>query len=95
MIEVSKVFHMSMKVLCIGSHYMLKLCFNVRPSEYDQKSTFTDNKPECASYITALNACNGYFIWSPNESSIGHLIPYSMPMNSKGTDETEQMRRLA
>ena len=37
MTEVSKVFHMSMKVLCIGSHYMLKLCFNVRPSEYDQK----------------------------------------------------------
>ena len=37
MTEVSKVFHMSMKVLCIGSHYMLKLCFNVRPSEYDKK----------------------------------------------------------
>ena len=71
MTEVSKVFHMSMKVLCIGSHYMLKLCFNVRPSEYDQKSTFTDYKPECASVITALNACNGYFVWSPNESSIG------------------------
>ena len=35
MAEVSKVFLMSMKVLCIGSHYMLKLCFNVRPSEYD------------------------------------------------------------
>ena len=29
MTEVSKVFHMSMKVLCIGSDYMLKLCFNV------------------------------------------------------------------
>ena len=25
MTEFSKVFHMSMKVLCIGSHYMLKL----------------------------------------------------------------------
>ena len=37
MTEVSKVFHMSMNVLCIGSHYMLKLCFNVRPSKYDQK----------------------------------------------------------
>ena len=24
-----------------------------------------------------------------------HLIPYSMQVNSKGTDETEQMRRLA
>ena len=35
--EVGKAFHMSMKVLCIGSHYMLKLCFTVRPSEYDQK----------------------------------------------------------
>ena len=37
MTEVSKAFQMSMKVLGIGSHYMLKLCFNVRPSEYDQK----------------------------------------------------------
>ena len=34
MTEVSKLFHMNMNVLCIGSHYMLKLCFNVRPSEY-------------------------------------------------------------
>ena len=24
-----------------------------------------------------------------------HLIPYSMQVNSKGTDETEQMHRLA
>ena len=38
-----------------------------------KKSTFTDYKPECASVITALNACNGYFVWSPNESSIGKL----------------------
>ena len=37
MTELGKEFHMSMKVLCIGSHYMLKLCFTVRPSEYDQK----------------------------------------------------------
>ena len=37
MTEVSKAFHMSMKVLGIGSHYMLKLCLNVRPNEYDQK----------------------------------------------------------
>ena len=37
MTEVSKAFHMSMTVLGIGSHYMLKLCLNVRPSEYDQK----------------------------------------------------------
>ena len=37
MTEVGKAFHMSMKMLCIGSHYMLKLCFAVRPSEYDQK----------------------------------------------------------
>ena len=37
MTEVSKVFHMSIKVLCIVSHCMLKLCFNVRPSKYDQK----------------------------------------------------------
>ena len=37
MIEVGKAFHMSMKLLCIGSLYMLKLCFAVRPSEYDQK----------------------------------------------------------
>ena len=37
MTEVGKAFHMSMKMLCIGSHYMLKLCFTVRPSEYDQK----------------------------------------------------------
>ena len=37
MTEVGKTFHMSMKVFCIGSHYMLKLCFTVRPSEYDQK----------------------------------------------------------
>ena len=37
MMEVGKAFHMSMKLLCIGSHYMLKLCFAVRPSEYDQK----------------------------------------------------------
>ena len=37
MTEVGKAFHMSMKVLCIGSHYMLKLCFTVRPSKYDQK----------------------------------------------------------
>ena len=51
--------------------YMLKLCFNVRPSEYDQKSTFTDYKPECASVITSLNACNGYFVLSPNGSNIG------------------------
>ena len=72
MTEVSKVFHMSMKVLCIGSHYMLKLCFNVRPSEYDKKKSHSQIiKPECASVITALNACNGYFVWSPNESSIG------------------------
>ena len=71
MTEVSKVFHMSMKVLCIGSHYMLKLCSNVRPSKYDQKSTFTDYKPECASVITSLNACNGYFVLPPNGSCIG------------------------
>ena len=71
MTEVSKVFYMSMKVLCIGSYYMLKLCLNVGPSEYDQKSTFTDYKPECASVITSLNACNGYFVRSPNGSSIG------------------------
>ena len=71
MTEVIKVFHMSMKVLCIGSHYMLRLCFDVRPSEYDQKSTFTNNKTECASVIISLNACNGYFVWSPNGSSIG------------------------
>ena len=62
MTNVSKVFYMSMKVLCIGSHYMLKLCLNVKPSEYDQKSTFIDYKPECASVITSLNACNGYFL---------------------------------
>ena len=37
MTEVGKAFHTSMKVLCIGSHYMLKLCLTVRPSEYDQK----------------------------------------------------------
>ena len=37
MTEVGKAFHMSVKVLCIGSHYMLKLCFTVRPSKYDQK----------------------------------------------------------
>ena len=37
MAEVGKAFHMSMKVLCIGSHYMLKLCFTVRQSEYGQK----------------------------------------------------------
>ena len=30
MTDVSKVFYMSMKVLCTGSHYMLKLYFNVR-----------------------------------------------------------------
>ena len=71
MTEVSKVFHMSMKVICIGSHYVLELCFNVRQSEYGQKSTFTDYKPECASLITSLNACYGYFVWSPNGSSIG------------------------
>ena len=68
---VSKVFHMSMKVLCMWSHYLLELCFNVRPSEYDQKSTFTDYKPECASVITSLNACNGYFVLSPSGLSIG------------------------
>ena len=73
MTDVSKVIHMSMKVHFIGSHYMLKLCFNVRHSEYDQKSTFTDYKPECASVITSLNDCNGYFVWSPNGSSIGKL----------------------
>ena len=71
MTEVRKVFHIIMKVLCIGSNYMLKLCFNVRPSKYDQKSAFTDYKPECASVITSLNACNGYFVWSPNGPSIG------------------------
>ena len=71
MTEVSKVFHMSMKVLCIGSHYMLKLCFNVRQSEYDQKSTFTDYKPECASVIPSFIVCNGYIVWSPNGSHIG------------------------
>ena len=36
--QMTEAFHMSMKVLCIGSYYMLKLCFNVRPSKYDQKS---------------------------------------------------------
>ena len=71
MTEVSKVFYMNMKVLCIGSNYMLKLCSNVRPRKYDQKSTFTDYKPECASVITSLNACYGYFVWPPNGSSIG------------------------
>ena len=40
MTELCKEFHMSMKVLCIGSHYMFKLCFTVRPSEYDQKIRF-------------------------------------------------------
>ena len=71
MTEVSKAFYMIMKVLCIGSHYMFKLCSNVRPSKYDQKSTFTDYKQERASVITSLNACNGYFVWSTNGSSIG------------------------
>ena len=67
MTELSKAFHMSMNVLCIGSHYMLKFCFNVRPSEYDQKVYL----PEFASVIPSLNACNGYFVWSPKGSSIG------------------------
>ena len=71
MTEVSKVFHMIMKVLYIVSHYILKLCSNVRPSKYDQKTTFTDYKPECASVITSLNACNGYFVLPPNGSRIG------------------------
>ena len=49
----------------------VEVMFNVRPSEYDQKSKFTDYIPECAPVITSLNACNGYFVWSPNGSSIG------------------------
>ena len=38
-----------------------------------RKSTFTYYKQECASVIASLNACYGYFVWSPNGPSIGQL----------------------
>ena len=68
---------------------MLKLCLMLDQANMTKKSSFTGYKTECASVIASLNACNGYFVWSPT------WIKYRLALICKKSGKPREIQSLS